>query len=255
MLALCYHAVSSAWPAPLSVTPDSLERQLVHLLEQGYRGVTFSEASLADVEDKVLAVTFDDGYASVAALAAPILSRVGVPGTVFVPTDYIGENEPMQWRGIDRWADSEYAQELLPMRWDEARALADDGWEIGSHSCSHRDMTLIDDDGLDLEMTRSRERVESELSRPCTSFAFPFGQHTPQVVEAALRAGYQTTAGLPRGRWARAKFIVPRVGVYHRDGDLSFRLKVSRMHRWLRASKVWSPFSLALRGVRSEPSS
>src|SRR5687768_15757937 len=89
-LVLCYHAVSAEWPAKIAVTPDRLEEQLRLLLRRGYRGATFTEAATAPANGRFLAVTFDDAYRSVLKHAFPIMSRLGLPGTVFVPTNFAG---------------------------------------------------------------------------------------------------------------------------------------------------------------------
>ena len=57
-----------------------------------------------------MAITFDDGYRSVLELALPILEELGVPATLFVPTDYIGSERPMSWPGIERWTGGQHEQ-------------------------------------------------------------------------------------------------------------------------------------------------
>jgi len=84
VLVLCYHAMSRDWGAGFSATPDRLEAQIGSLLERGYEGATFSDAVNRPLAERTLAVTFDDSYRSVIELAAPVLARLGVPGTVFV---------------------------------------------------------------------------------------------------------------------------------------------------------------------------
>ena len=153
VLVLSYHAVSERWPAALSVTPTRLEEQLRLLVDRGYAGRTFTEAVRERDGGRVLAVTFDDGYRSVLELALPILSRLGLPGTVFVPTDFPGGG-PMAWPGIDGWLGTEHEHELQPLSWDELRRLQDAGWEIGSHACSHPHLTRLGDAELERELGR-----------------------------------------------------------------------------------------------------
>src|ERR687893_586905 len=131
-LMLCYHAVSETWPASLSVTPERLEEQLAWLAAEGYRGVTATEmASSRGQRERLLAVTFDDAYRSVLDLALPILERAGIPGTLFVPTDFPDRPGPMAWPGIDQWLGGPHEDELGCLRWTELRQLADSRWGIG----------------------------------------------------------------------------------------------------------------------------
>ena len=136
-LVLCYHAVSISWPPKLAVRPDRFERQLEHVLERGYVATTFTEAVTAPPAPRTVAITFDDAYRSVYELGLPILERLGLPATVFAPTEQIGGDQPMAWPGIDQWLDTEHRGELLGASWEQLAELAEAGWEIGSHTCAH----------------------------------------------------------------------------------------------------------------------
>ena len=69
------------------------------LVRRGYHGATFERAVTAPPSSRTLAVTFDDGYRSVLTHARPILERLGLPATVFVPTDFVGATSPMRGPG------------------------------------------------------------------------------------------------------------------------------------------------------------
>ena len=239
-LVLCYHAVSETFPAPLSVTPASLVHQIGLLLRRGYVGATFTRALAEPPARKTLVVTFDDAYRSVLETALPILRRLGVPGTVFAPTDLIGRQGPMAWPGIDQWVGGPHERELVPMSWEELRHLADRGWEIGSHTCSHPRLTELEGPDLEAELRRSKERCEEALGGECASLAYPYGDHDARVVAATRAAGYRFAATLPTRLEPAGPLEVPRVGVYHRDGMSRYRLKVSPVLRALRASPAWA---------------
>lgn len=248
VLVLCYHAVSSEWPAGLSVTPERLERQLASLVARGYRGATFRDAVLNPTAPRTLAVTFDDAYRSVLELAGPVLRSLQIPGTVFVPTAFAGSGQPMAWPGIDQWAEGPHEDELVPMSWEQLGRLADDGWEIGSHTRTHPRLPEIGDSALRDELQRSRSECEARLSSPCTSLAYPFGDHNATVIEAAREAGYSAAGALAGRVSAPSPLCWPRVGIYHGDGDLRFRLKSSPSLRRLRASPAWRIRFLLRRG-------
>lgn len=233
LLALCYHALSPGWPAALSTTPERFAEQLHDLRRRGYEGVRLSDLATRPPSGKAVAITFDDGYRSVDTLARPILDEVGWPATLYVPTDWIGRDEPMTWPGIDDWLGGPHEQELLPLGWDDVRRLRDSGWEIGSHTCSHPRLTEIGDEELARELVTSREICERELGA-CESIAYPYGDVDQRVVAAAAVAGYRTGAALPVRPHAARPLEWPRTGVYNVDDLRRFRLKASRLVRFVR---------------------
>ena len=196
VLVLCYHAVSPTWNATFSVTPDTLEHQLSQLVRAGWRGATFSDAVLAPRGRRTLAVTFDDGFASVFEVAEPILTRLGLPGTVFVPTAFMGERQHLRWQGIEAWIGTPHEDELRCMTWDEIGQLTDRGWEVGSHTCRHPHLTTLSDAELSMELRESFEQCSKHLGSPCRSIAYPYGDVDVRVATAAKETGYQTGACL-----------------------------------------------------------
>lgn len=238
VLVLCYHACSPSWESALSVSPDNLRWQIGHLLERGWEATTFAEAALEPRSRRTLAVTFDDGFASVERHALPVLEQLGVPATLFVPTAFPGSGEPLRWPGIEQWLDGPRAGELESLTWDGVRELAARGWEIGSHSHSHARLTLLPDDRLARELTESRRLLTAELERPCRTIAYPYGATDARVAAAAADAGYLAGATLARSLEARGPTRQPRVGIYQHDGRFKFRLKVARPSRRLRASPL-----------------
>ena len=250
VLVLCYHAVSEHWTARLSITPELLERQLSELVERGYRGATFHQAVTAPPATRTLAVTFDDAYRSVFELAFPILSRLGLPATVFVPTALIGSEGPMSWPGIDEWLGGPYEHELVGMSWSELEQLVSSGWEAGSHTRSHPRLTTVAQERLEFELRGSREDCEQRLGGPCRSVAYPYGDVDDRVVEAARHAGYEAGAGLP-GRVERARPLCwPREGVYWYDQMKKFRRKTSPFLRKLRGTPAWPAAEAVRRRLR-----
>jgi peptidoglycan/xylan/chitin deacetylase (PgdA/CDA1 family) len=254
VLVLCYHAVSETWRASQSVPPEDLERQLRLLLRRGYRGTTFSAAVLGAADrQKTLAVTFDDGYRSVLERALPILGELGLPGTVFVPTDHVGSETPMVWPGMEHWRGTSHEAELTPMGWDELARLQGAGWEVGSHSRSHAKLTSLDDEALRSELLDSRRACTERLGTSCTSLAYPYGAYDERVVDAARQAGYSAAGGIPV-RFNRPQPLEwPRVGIYHRDAEWRWHylIKVSPLGRRIRRSPLWHAAAQLRRPIRA----
>jgi peptidoglycan/xylan/chitin deacetylase (PgdA/CDA1 family) len=247
LLILCYHAVSESWPSALAVRPARLDAQLRFLRRRGYRPATLGEALARRTQSRTVAITFDDAYRSVIERALPVLSRHGAPATVFAPTAFVGADGRANWSALSRWAGTGFEAELDCMSWDDLRALAAAGWEIGSHSQTHPPLTGLGDAELEAELSGSRAICEEALQGPCTSLAYPFGAHDRRVAAAAEAAGYKAAvildgrlavppAGLVRPGRPVDPFGLLRTGVYRRDGWPRFLAKTSPAALRLRSS-------------------
>jgi peptidoglycan/xylan/chitin deacetylase (PgdA/CDA1 family) len=242
VLVLCYHAVAPDWTAALSVTPEALTAQLTTLVRAGWRGATFSDAVTRAPWRRTLAVTFDDAFASVLDRAYPILSDLDLPATVFAPTAFISADRGrLEWPGIDMWTGTETGSELASMSWDELRFLAAQGWEIGSHTRTHPHLTELDDETLRRELEASRQECSAGVGASCETLAYPYGAVDARVVEAAAAAGYTAAAALSSSLRPNGPHRWPRVGIYHDDHMLRFRLKIDRTVRRIRATRMWPP--------------
>lgn len=239
VLVLCYHAISPTWEAPLSLTPELFERQVTTLVRRGWHATTFRNAVHEPPAPKTLAVTFDDAFASVYEQAYPILAALGLPATVFAPTSFMSERQPLQWNGIDHWLQTTSARELCGMSWEDLGRLYEAGWEVGSHTRTHPRLTSLDDGAMREELAESRREIAANLSAACETVAYPYGDVDERVADAAQSAGYLAGAALASGLRARGPQRWPRVGIYSGDQMWRFRLKISRGTRRLRASRLW----------------
>jgi peptidoglycan/xylan/chitin deacetylase (PgdA/CDA1 family) len=220
---LCYHAVTDQWSHPLAVGVDTVERQVRRLLRRGYRPAAASE--VLPGRGRLLHVTFDDAYRSVDR-ALSVLQRLGVPATVFACTDHAADGKPMDVPDLTAYP-SAPRDELATMSWDDLRALANAGVEVGSHTVTHASLTQLSDHELKRELLESRETLEDELGRPCRLLAYPYGDE--DVHSAVRAAGDEAGFSLPGRVWPVNAYSVPRVGIFRPDGMLRATLKGSAL--------------------------
>jgi peptidoglycan/xylan/chitin deacetylase (PgdA/CDA1 family) len=174
----------------------------------------------------VVAITFDDGYRSVLEYGFPVLSELGLTASIYVPTKWVGSDQPMRWPGIDSWSDGPQSGELLCLDWDQLRELQEAGWEVGSHTVSHPFLPHLSDADLRTELSESRQTIERELGKPCHTLAYPYGAHDHRVEAATKAAGYEAASILAAGPVGRYHW--PRIGVYSSDGRARFAIKTGR---------------------------
>lgn len=180
---LMYHAVDEqSAETKLSVSPEAFERQMQFLKEHGYQVMALSDlaARLRDgrpIPWKTVVITFDDGLASVATTAFPILRRHGFPATVFVIYDRVGRPDFMTWEDLRAWANA--------------------GLEVGCHTYSHpilSDAALSEAD-LRREIVEARRLIGREIRRPVRVFSYPGGFLDDRVKRIVRAAGYEAAVG------------------------------------------------------------
>lgn len=231
IVVLCYHALSEDWPADLAVRPARFERQIELMLERGYEPSTFTKAMTSESPRKRLVVTFDDAFRSVLERALPVLQPLGVSATVFAVSGFLRSGRSLSWDGIEHWHDGPYGDQLRGMSSTELRELAKLGWEIGSHTRTHPHLRRLTDADLADELLSSRSQLAEDTGRECSSVAYPYGDVDRRVVAAARAAGYRTGAALPGRAHLKSELEWPRIGVYRKDDERRFKLKVSRAVR------------------------
>jgi peptidoglycan/xylan/chitin deacetylase (PgdA/CDA1 family) len=101
--------------------------------------------------------------------------------------DYIRRETP-QWNAEDG------EREIMrPMKWEEARALAAQGFALGSHTVSHPILSRLDREALRRELRASKSRIEEAAGAACFAIAYPNGKTrdiSPAVVAETEAAGY-----------------------------------------------------------------
>lgn len=248
VVVLCYHAVSADWPVAMAVAGPTLERQVGHLLGRGYSPATFHQAVTRPPARRTFAVTFDDALASVYECGYPILRRLGVSATVFVPTDPTDRDAARTWPSLDRWLGTPHEHELAGMSWEQLGELAHAGWEIGSHTRTHPHLPTLGRSELDRELAGSRRACEDRLGVPCRSLAYPYGDLDARVAEAARAAGYRAAAALGPWRPRAEPLRWPRVLVLRGHTDRRFQARVSPFRRRVKSSSAW-PHAEAVRNL------
>ena len=73
------------------VQESSFREQMRMLKAAGFRGLSVSNA-LAGLDDKPIAITFDDGCETDLLVAAPILKEAGFTATSYITTGFVGKS-------------------------------------------------------------------------------------------------------------------------------------------------------------------
>jgi peptidoglycan/xylan/chitin deacetylase (PgdA/CDA1 family) len=194
---LSYHSLDEH-ATPLSVPPRLFETHMATIAAE--RCPTFTMAQVAahlaarrPFPPRSIAITFDDGFENLASVAAPVMARYGLRGTVYVISGMVGRTT--------QWTDGEV--ELPPMTlltWAQIKMLQAEGFEIGAHSVTHGFLTQCSQADLRRELRESKATLEEKLNTQVTAFAYPQGDYDRRVVAETRLAGYATATTVDQGR-------------------------------------------------------
>jgi len=176
---LLYHRIATPSKAdPYYVTPTEFRAQMQALKDWGY--TTISIARLVNVirfggklPARPIVISFDDGDITVYTQAYPIMQAFGFKAVNYVVADYV--NTPGY------------------MNADQLKELSAAGWDTGSHSLMHQDLTTTKQ--LDWEVVFSREKLEKLLDVTVDTFAYPFGK-TNDDIKGLVAKHYTAAMGL-----------------------------------------------------------
>ena len=183
----------------LSVTPANFAAQMDWLASNGYHTVTPQDVvayldGTRGLPTKPIVITFDDGYADFYTTALPILRSYDFTAVAYVVSGFIG------WPGYMTAAQIVSAEGA--------------GFEIGSHTASHVNLTSQSPAALAYQLSASKQALERLLGHPVLSFCYPSGKFGSREAAAVEAAGYQTATTTFSGsvrtlnsryRWSRLR--------------------------------------------------
>jgi len=178
---LLYHHIVEYQGSEAEYTVDlkDFTAQMQLLKDWGYKTVTVSE--LAEVirnggylPPRPVVITFDDGSISVFQNAYPIMQQLGFRGTLYIISYKIGGDTTMTT--------------------DMLKQMHASGWEIGSHSQTHADLSKARRRAV--EICASKKDLTKALQLEINSFAYPYGIAGGQVRIQVRLCDYLSGVGL-----------------------------------------------------------
>jgi len=231
---LCYHSIAPRGPRYLTVSAELFERQLAEFRRRGLRGGDLgSLIALAQGSriDPAVFLTFDDGFRDNYETALPLLRAHGFGAFVFVLPPIVDKGGPLLWPEVA--ADCErYRETMRSVTWPMLEKMKEGGFEVGSHTLTHRHLPQLGAEELREELWQSRAAIAERLGS-CDTLAYPFGEWNEAVASAARECGYRYAFSLPTrtGQRPATPHSIPRINVDYRDNGTRFAAKLSPVGR------------------------
>lgn len=228
---LTYHSIDESQSA-ISIRPGAFARHVAWLASGAVRVLPLDELMALPHDEDAVALTFDDGFANFAEIAAPLLARHQLPATVFVVTDHVGGTNA--WRG----ACAHDIPTLPLMDWEDLGRLGEMGISIGAHSRTHPHLTELPPAALQDEIDGSARHIQCELGIQPAAFAYPYGSVNDVVASATGGFRWGLTTEMRALDPREHPQCLPRLDMYYfRSGTWleSYGSVRFRQYLWLRS--------------------
>ncbi len=166
---MMYHHIgapltNSVLDRSLAVSTDIFKQHLDYLKGHHYHTITFNQLFdalyySAPLPENPIILTFDDGFDDAYTNAYSILKQYQYSGMFYIISGKVG------WKG--------------QATWDQLREMLANGMQMGSHTITHRDLGnvwLNSPKEAQLEMTKSRQDMETQLHTLIQQFCYPTGE-------------------------------------------------------------------------------
>jgi peptidoglycan/xylan/chitin deacetylase (PgdA/CDA1 family) len=218
---LLYHRFGPKVADSMTVTTTVFESHLKYLKDNGYAVIRlaqlvdyYSGKVSAPLPPKAVVIVADDGHKSVYTYMLPLVRKYNVPVTLFLYPSAIS-NAP-------------YA-----MTWDQVKVLKSTGlFDIQGHTYWHPNFKIEKkrlspgeyDKFVDMQLKKSKEKLEKELCCTINMLAWPFGIYDDQLLRKAAEVGYVAAFTIERRSAAPADRIMalPRFLLTDKDSGKAF---------------------------------
>jgi peptidoglycan/xylan/chitin deacetylase (PgdA/CDA1 family) len=211
----------------LYVSSALFERQLGQLQDAGFATPAYGAPQGQGNSERRVALTFDDGFASVPEHGLEPLRRHGFRAMVFLVADRVG--------GWNEWevAEGEARQPLMGE--GQIKEWLAAGHEIGSHTLTHPFLTRVSLAAAREEITASKKKLEDGFGLPVRHFCYPYGDWNAAVRDEVMAAGYETACTTDFGvnTAATPRFELKRI--LARYQSISFKAIKERLRRAIQA--------------------
>lgn len=214
---LIYHQVGTSHGHQMEVTTEAFRSHLTWLSQE--REVVDLDTALMRWGDpgseRLVVLTFDDGYRDVYTTAFPMLAALEMPFVLYISTGLVGRNG--QVAGGD-----------APLDWPDIRAMRDSGLlTVGAHTHDHPDLRTLSTDRVVEELKTSDDIIADRLGAPPRHFAYPYGFWS-RGADLAVRERYETAVlgGSPNPSPKPDPHLLHRYPVQLSDGFTWFKQRI-----------------------------
>lgn len=176
---LMYHHIlknNHSGGTPSSIFESQFDSQMKYLADNNFNSLAISDllklnGNRRDLyPQKLVVITFDDGYENNYSYAFPILKRYQLMATFFVIVDRIDSPDYLTWKQI--------------------KEMFKAGMDIQSHTFNHQPLESLSRLSIKHELQASKIILEKKLRKAVNFLSYPHGSYNEDIIEVAKDVGY-----------------------------------------------------------------
>jgi len=210
---LMYHDISYKENNDMTVSPELFEEHIKALSENGYTALCFDDMyayvmNNAQLPEKCVMITFDDGYLSNYEYAYPILEKYGMKGAVFAVGVTMGKTTYKDTgKEINPHYTFEQGREMFERDVLITQSHTYDLHRVEGLDKEYRDGASKLPGESDKEfakmffedITKSKQEIEAGVGNGVIALSYPQGIHSPVTDAVVAKSGYHITVTVEDG--------------------------------------------------------
>lgn len=209
---LMYHSVNQKKThchPELVITPRKLEQQLQYFQRKKIQLITIDELITNTDIESCAVLSFDDGFVDNYTELFPLLKKYQAKATIYLAPDI---------KEIDKLN----PEQIMEM---QASGLV----EFGAHTLDHINLTKLDDKEAEVQIIKSKEKVEQLIKQPCLHFSYPFGRFEEKHTEMVKAAGFKSAVTVKKGiEKISNPFLIKRISILGSINIFQFHIAYTR---------------------------
>jgi peptidoglycan/xylan/chitin deacetylase (PgdA/CDA1 family) len=186
----------------VSITYGSFKSLIMALIKKGHNFISLQDIATANqLTSKSIALTFDDGYASLNDILAQYLIDQNIPFAIFAAIDLL--NKPMYLTN------------------KQLKTLSENSLcTVGAHSVSHPLLRKLNDVNSKNEIINSKSILKEIITKEVEYFAYPYGsvyavskRDINYAKETGFKLAFSAINGCLSKKSLQEKWFIPRINV------------------------------------------
>lgn len=167
IVVLMYHEIDDSI-GKYVVSKQNFEKQIKFLVNHNYNTIFIEDIENNYKGQKVVALTFDDGYENFYKNVFPILKKYQIKANLYIITSSIDKNNYLNKEEINEIVTSGLVS-------------------IGSHTVSHPVLTNLSDENAIQELENSKKYLEEIVGKEIKTISYPTGAYDTRILNLANR--------------------------------------------------------------------